>query len=144
MRADLRPYWVKKAWLNCREAWINYFLKPRCASLGPCPNIMNPWWVDVSGNNIHIGHSFTAVGEASQRIKIGVWGREQGSGCIRIGDAVLLSPGVRIACSDEITMLFATVVSFTAEKKSARSAARAMMPHRERQTSAHRSRPPWR
>ena len=101
MRADLRPYWVKKAWLNCREAWINYFLKPRCASLGPCPNIMNPWWVDVSGNNIHIGHSFTAVGEASQRIKIGVWGREQGSGCIRIGDAVLLSPGVRIACSDE-------------------------------------------
>ena len=104
MRADLRPYWVKKAWLNCREAWINYFLRPRCASLGPCSNIMNPWWVDVSGNNIHIGHSFTAVGEASQRIKIGVWGREQGSGCIRIGDAVLLSPGVRIACSDEITI----------------------------------------
>ena len=42
MRADLRPYWVKKAWLNCREAWIDYFLRPRCASLGACPNIMNP------------------------------------------------------------------------------------------------------
>ena len=104
MRADLRPYWVKKAWLNCREAWIHYFLRPRCASLGPCPNIMNPWWVDVSGNNIHIGHSFTAVGEAGQRIKIGVWGREAGAGSIRVGDAVLMSPGVRIACSDEITI----------------------------------------
>ena len=104
MRTDLRPYWVKRAWLNCREAWINYFFRPRCASLGPCPNIMNPWWVEVSGNNIHIRHSFTAVGEAAQRIKIGVWGREAGMGIIRIGDAVLMSPGVRIACSDEITI----------------------------------------
>lgn len=104
MRADLRPYWVKKAWLNCREAWIDYFLRPRCASLGDCPNIMNPWWVDISGNNIHIGHSFTAVGEAAQRIKIGVWGRAQGKGKVTIGNGVLLSPGVRIACSDEITI----------------------------------------
>ncbi|WP_435213647.1 acyltransferase [Luminiphilus sp. nBUS_16] len=104
MRADLRPYWVKKAWLNCREAWIDYFLRPRCASLGAHPNIMNPWWVDIAGNNIHIGHSFTAVGEAAQRIKIGVWGRAQGEGKITIGNGVLLSPGVRIACSDEITI----------------------------------------
>jgi len=102
MRADLRPYWVKKAWLGFRTAWINYFLRPRCASLGCCPNIMNPWYVDISGNNIHIGHSFTAVGEAAQRIKIGVWGRAPGEGRLTIGDAVLMSPGVRIACSDGI------------------------------------------
>ena len=102
MRADLRPYWVKKAWLGFRMAWINYFLRPRCASLGPCPNIMNPWYVDISGENIHIGHSFTAVGEAAQHVKIGVWGRAPGEGRLTIGDAVLMSPGVRIACSDDI------------------------------------------
>ncbi len=35
-------------------------------------------------------------------VEIGVWGREPGQGIIRIGDFVLLSPGVRISASDKI------------------------------------------
>jgi len=104
MRTDLRPYWVKKAYLRFRDAYIDYFLRPRCSSLGPYANIMKPWYVDISGVNIRIGHSFTAVGEPSQRVQIGVWGREPNHGRISIGDGVLMSPGVRIVCSDEITI----------------------------------------
>jgi acetyltransferase-like isoleucine patch superfamily enzyme len=38
------------------------------------------------------------------RVEIGVWGREEGAGTIRIGRAVLMSPGSRISASDEIVI----------------------------------------
>ena len=63
MREDLRPYWLKKAYLNFRHWYAEYFLRPECASLGPHHTIMKPWYVHISGNNITIGRSFTAIGE---------------------------------------------------------------------------------
>ena len=104
MRADLRPYWIKRTWLLLRDIWIDYYIRPRCEHLGPYPNITKPWYLTISGNNIRIGHSFTAIVEPQQRVEIGVWGRDFGQGKVTIGDAVLMSPGVRIACSDEITI----------------------------------------
>lgn len=104
MRADLRPYWVKKSYLRFRNAWIDWFLRPRCELLGPYANIMNPWYVVISGNNIRIGHSFTAIGEAQHRVEIGVWGRGFGEGKVTIGDGCLMSPGARISASDSITL----------------------------------------
>lgn len=104
MRADLRPYWVKKTFLRCRNAWVDWFLRPRCVYMGPYANIMNPWYVVISGSNIRIGHSFTAIGEAQHRVEIGVWGRGFGQGSITIGDGCLMSPGSRISASDSITL----------------------------------------
>lgn len=104
MRSDLRPYWVKKIWLKFRDGYTDWFLRPRCRSLGPYAMIMNPWYVRISGVNITIGHSFTAVGEPGNRVEIGVWGRELGSGRIVIGDGCLMSPGSRISASDEIVL----------------------------------------
>ena len=102
MRADLRPYWVKKAWLRLRDTWTDYFVRPRCASLGPYANIMQPWYVTISGCNITIGHSFTAVGEPHARVEIGVWGRGPGEGKVTLGNGCLMSPGSRISASDEV------------------------------------------
>ena len=65
---------------------------------------MSPWYVDISGPNISIGHSFTAINTASQRVQIGVWGREAGQGRITLGNACLMSPGSRISASDEIVL----------------------------------------
>ena len=104
MRADLRPYWVKKSWLWLRDAWVDYYLRPRCEFLGPHANIMNPWFVRISGDNIRIGHSFTAIGEPHHRVEIGVWGRAFGEGSVTIGDACLMSPGSRISASDSVTL----------------------------------------
>ena len=104
MRADLRPYWVKKTWLRLRNAWVDYYLRPRCEYLGPYANIMNPWYVVISGSNIRIGHSFTAIGEPQHRVEIGVWGRGFGEGKVTIGDACLMSPGARISASDEVIL----------------------------------------
>jgi acetyltransferase-like isoleucine patch superfamily enzyme len=104
VRDDLRPYWVKKTYLKFRRWYCDYFLQPQCVSMGRYHTVMKPWYVHISGPNISIGHSFCAVGEPMHRIEIGVWGRESGAGRIQIGDAVLLSPGVRISASDEITI----------------------------------------
>ena len=102
MREDLRPYWVKKCYLRLRGAYSDYVLRPECASLGPHATFMKPWYVRIAGPNIHIGECFTAIAEPTQRVEIGVWGREPGAGRVCIGDCVLVSPGSRISASDAI------------------------------------------
>ncbi|MEM9758486.1 MAG: acyltransferase [Pseudomonadota bacterium] len=104
MRDDLRPYWVKKAYLYWRRWYVDYFLRPECASLGAHCTFMKPRFVIISGPGIHIGDCFTAVAEPMHRVEIGVWGREAGAGTIRIGRCVLMSPGSRISASDEIVI----------------------------------------
>ena len=104
MREDLRPFLVKRACLLFRDAWVSWFVRPRCAHLGSYSVIMSPWYIDISGPNIVIGHSFTAINTVSQRVQIGVWGREVGAGRIEIGNACLMSPGSRISASDEIVL----------------------------------------
>lgn len=104
MRNDLRPYWVKRSYLRLRSWYVDYFLRPECASLGDFSTFMKPRYVAISGPNIHIGECFTAVAEPMHRVEIGVWGREAGAGTIRIGRAVLMSPGSRLCASDEITI----------------------------------------
>ena len=102
MRKDLRPYWVKKLYLQFRRWYTDYFLRPQCEYLGPYDAVHKPWYVHISGPNIRIGKCLTAIGEPMHRVEIGVWGREDGHGRIEIGDDALLSPGTRISASDEI------------------------------------------
>ncbi len=104
MRRDLRPFWVKRSYLWFRNCWVYYFLRPRCAALGRNATIMSPWHVIISGPNIRIGHSFTAIGEWHSPVQIGVWGRDFGQGEIVIGNACLMSPGSRISASDEVIL----------------------------------------
>ena len=102
MRKDNRPHWVKKIYLRLRYLYAEHFLRPACDSLGDHHTIMSPWYVSISGPNIHIGKCVTIIGERANPVKIGVWGRELGEGRIDVGDYVLISPGSRISASDEI------------------------------------------
>ena len=102
MRQDLRPYWVKKLYLKFRHWYAEHFLRPACDYLGDHHTLMCPWYVSFSGPNIRIGKCATIIGEPAARVKLGVWGREQHSGRIDVGDYVLMSPGTRISASDEI------------------------------------------
>ncbi len=102
MRQDRRPYRAKKAYLSFRRWYARHFLAPACDELGPFETIMKPWYVSISGPNIRIGRCATIIGEPDNRVKIGVWGRDQESGRIEIGDYALISPGTRISASDSI------------------------------------------
>lgn len=102
MRQDRRPYFVKKAYLSFREWYVRHFIEPALVSLGGYPTMMSPWYTKVSGPGISIGDSVTIISEPSNRTTIGVWGSDQDSGCIKIGNSVLLSPGVRLSACNEI------------------------------------------
>ena len=104
MRKDLRPFWVKNGYLKFRHWYAEYFLRPQCEELGSYHTIMKPWYVHISGPNIRIGKSFTAIGEPMHRVEIGVWGRAEGRGRVELGDCVLMSPGSRLSASDEIVI----------------------------------------
>lgn len=102
MRQDRRPYWVKKNYLRFRSWYTQHFLKPACDYLGDYPTFMKPWYISISGPNIEIGRCATVIGEPENRVKIGVWGNDEKSGRIKIGDYVLISPGTRISAANEI------------------------------------------
>ncbi|MCY4044395.1 MAG: acyltransferase [Cellvibrionales bacterium] len=102
MRKDHRPYWVKKAYLTFRAFYAKRFLAPHCDFLGDHGTYMKPWYTDISGPNIRIGHCVTLISEKYAPVKIGVWGHEPDSGEIHIGDYVLISPGCRISACDQI------------------------------------------
>jgi len=104
MRRDLRPYWLKKLYLNFRQWYVQHFIAPRCVHLGNHSTLMKPWYVNISGPNIVIGDSVTMIGERASPVSIGVWGREPGQGSITIGNSVLLSPGIRISAADQIVI----------------------------------------
>ncbi len=63
---------------------------------------MKPWYVDVNGPNVRLGHCTTLIGDVDKRVNIAVWGRGPGQGRITIGDYALITPGVRISASDSI------------------------------------------
>ncbi len=104
MRKDLRPYWVKKAYLRFRHWYAEHFIRPACDYLGDHHTIMAPWYVKINGPNIRIGKCVTLIGERAAPVNLGVWGRELEAGRITLGDYVLVSPGTRISASDEITI----------------------------------------
>ena len=60
--------------------------------------------MSISGPNIRSGKCATIIGEADNRVKVGVWGAEPDQGEISIGDYVLISPGVRISAAASITI----------------------------------------
>lgn len=102
MHKDLRPYWVKRAYLRMRDFYVEHFIRPRLVHLGEHYTFMKPWYTEFSGPNISLGKCATVIGEADQRVRVGVWGRGHGLGRIEIGDYALICPAVRISASCEI------------------------------------------
>lgn len=104
MQKDYRPYWVKKTYLRFRQWYVDAYLRPRFASLGDHCIFMKPRYVNINGDGIHLGRSATVVAEPDNHVSIGVWGDAVGEGSIRIGDAAMISPGVRISAAVSITL----------------------------------------
>jgi acetyltransferase-like isoleucine patch superfamily enzyme len=85
-----------------REWYVRHFIEPALEHLGAYPTMMCPWYIQVSGPGISIGDSVTVIAEPGNRTVLGVWGSDQDSGRIDIGNSVLISPGVRISACNEI------------------------------------------
>jgi acetyltransferase-like isoleucine patch superfamily enzyme len=104
VRKDYRPYALKKAWLKFQKYYTRHFLEPQLNSLGKGHAFMCPWHVQLFGGPIDIGRYSTVIANSDQKVRLSVWPAEQGQGSIRIGDYVLICPGVRISAARQIVI----------------------------------------
>lgn len=102
MRRDHRPYYVKKAWFGIQGFYLRHYLEPHLDHLGDNPYVVKPWHVEVFGAPITIGSHVTLLAASDKKTRLTVWSDRTGIPGIRIGDHVLISPGVRISAAQEI------------------------------------------
>ncbi len=104
MRRDHRPYFVKKTWFRLLKLYVDHFLKPQLESLGKNSYIVKPWYIEVFGGPVTIGDNITLLASSDKKTRLTVWSDKKDIPGIRIGDHVLISPGVRISAAQEITI----------------------------------------
>lgn len=105
MRKDYRPYAIKKGWLKFQKFYTRHFLEPQLHSLGEGFVFLGPWHVQLFGGPIDVGNYSTFIATADRKVRLSVWpeSREK-EGRIRLGDYVLVCPGVRISAAEEIVI----------------------------------------
>lgn len=99
MQKDHRPYPIKKNWLRLQKFYAEHFLRPQFAFLGKSHAFMRPWYVEIFGAPVSLGHHATVIATADKRVRFAIWGAAEGSGFIEIGDYSLISPGVRFSAA---------------------------------------------
>jgi len=99
---DHRPLPVKRAIRKFEQFYVRHFLAPQLAALGDGAAVMRPWCVEANGSPIEIGQNITIVATSDRKIRLSVWPRHPGNARIKIGDNVIICPGVRISAAAEI------------------------------------------
>jgi acetyltransferase-like isoleucine patch superfamily enzyme len=101
---DYRPYYIKRLDLTFREWYVEHFLRPQFRHLGTGCTFMKPWHVHVFGWPIDLGDFANVITTPDHRVRLTVWGRNQGEGYISIGKYCLICPGVRISAASGVTI----------------------------------------
>ncbi len=104
MIKDKRPYYIKQAWYRLLAFYVRHYLEPQLLSLGSHPYIVKPWYIELFGGPVSIGSHVTLLGCADKKTRLTVWSDRKDIDGIRIGDHVLISPGVRISAANSITI----------------------------------------
>jgi acetyltransferase-like isoleucine patch superfamily enzyme len=99
---DYRPYYIKRAWYKLLNLYIRHKLAPQLTSLGLHSFIVKPWHIEIFGGPVHIGNHITLLGCSDKKTRLTVWSDQDNINGIRIGDHVLISPGVRISAAKSI------------------------------------------
>lgn len=104
LRKDHRPYYLKKLHQRFERWYTHHFLKPQFEYLGPHPQFLKPWNIEVFGPSIRMGCHGNIVTTHDRNVRINIWGNHHEAGRIEIGDYVFIGPGVRISAANEITI----------------------------------------
>jgi acetyltransferase-like isoleucine patch superfamily enzyme len=101
MRKDHRPYGVHRIQKRLVAWFVSHFLKPQLDNCGAGLEVIGARWVSFSGPRIHLGQHVHMMALRDAPIRLAVF---EGMGEIRVGDHVLMNPGVRIVSADSITI----------------------------------------
>ncbi len=99
---DFRPYYIKQLWYRLLRIYIRHKLVPRLDHLGSHPFIVKPWHIEIFGSPVSVGDNVTLLGCSDRKTRLTVWSDRKNIDGIRIGDHVLISPGVRISAASSI------------------------------------------
>tara|TARA_S200000501_G_scaffold377159_1_gene434501 strand:+ start:527 stop:1246 length:720 start_codon:yes stop_codon:yes gene_type:complete len=102
LQKDNRPFFVRTFIENFYILWSKYFLIHQFKRVGKNLDINKPWNIDVYGKNISLGENVHIRTSRNVITQICAWNKNNCDGIIKIGDNVLISPGVRIISAEEI------------------------------------------
>ena len=102
MQKDNRPFFIRLFIENFYILWTKYFLIPQFKRVGKNLDINKPWNIDVYGKNISLGENVHIRTSRNVITQICAWNKNDCDGIIKIGDNVLISPGVKIISAEEI------------------------------------------
>jgi len=102
LQKDNRPFFVRLFIENFYILWSKYFLIPQFKRVGKNLDINKPWNIDVYGKNISLGENVHIRTSRNIITQICAWNKNNCDGVIKIGDNVLISPGVKIISAKEI------------------------------------------
>ncbi|MFO8049121.1 MAG: acyltransferase [Desulfosudaceae bacterium] len=111
MRREHRPFYLKRFYVGLQRLYVNHFLRPQFESLGTNFNFMQPWNVEVFGPHIHVGDHVNIMAASDNKVRFSVWSDHPDVEGIFVGDACLISPGVRISAAKKITIGQSTMLA---------------------------------
>ncbi|WP_300457047.1 acyltransferase [Desulfobacula sp.] len=104
MIKDYRPYYIKCAWYRLLKLYVRHKLAPQLTSIGRHSFIVKPWHIEIFGGPVRIGNHITLLGCSDKKTRLTVWSDQDNINGIRIGDHVLIAPGVRISAASSISI----------------------------------------
>ncbi len=104
MRHDHRPSWMRRTYTRYEAWWTRRFLAPQFDAFGGHAVIVRPWYVDVFGAGISAGAHLHALASSDMHIRLTTWPPPDTRATLTLGDAVLLTGGVRMTAAKNITI----------------------------------------
>lgn len=104
MRKNHTPLLLKVCLDWWRTQYIHRFIRPQFDSLGEGVGILEPRSVRIFGANIHAGKNLHVISSREKPVSLSCWSSKQHRGKIKIGDHVLISPGVSISSAQSIVI----------------------------------------
>lgn len=102
MRKSHTPLWYSNFLRKINNAYVRRYLAPQFDSLGDGLAVLQPRSVQIFGSQICAGRHLHIISAKENPVKLTTWSSKQGQGSIRIGDCVLISPGVQISSALDI------------------------------------------
>ena len=103
MRRDNKPYSVRLLINAVRDFYTRWRIVPQFDSVGSGLEIVGGHRLEIYGSNIHLGNNVHIQTARGQMSRLCTWpDGKGGNGTIRIGDNVLLTPGLQIVSAGSV------------------------------------------
>ncbi len=103
MRRDHRPKWLRDLAVGYEAWWARRFLVPQFDALGDGWSFTRPWHVEVFGRGVRAGRDLHLLASRDEVVRLTTWPPPNEAAAITLGDAVLVTGGVRLTAAREIT-----------------------------------------